>query len=194
MYTEGAANSFFKIGDLEIHVFHYPHEIVNINNKRSHEFRSFVGTDEDIIRELLYGMKKILSRYNHSKGVFSIYGAALAKTKRGYLFLSGSRVGKSTLFVSLILLGFVPINDDIVFWSRNNHEQVIISGCATLLLLRKNTFDSIVPVQPMQQHNLHSSHLSNEILSKINAIMIKVLSYRLYLFQSLVMTKVLLTR
>lgn len=168
MYIEGVANAFFEIGDLEIHVFHYPHEILNINNKRSLEFCSFVGTDEDIVREFLYGMKKILSRYNHSKGVFSIHGAALAKNKEGYLFLSGSRAGKSTLFVNLISSGFVPINDDIVFWSRNNHKEVVISGCATLPQLRKNTFDIIVPVQSMQHHNLHSSHLSNEILSEIN--------------------------
>ena len=168
MYIEGITNSFFEIGDLEIHVFHYPREIVNVNNKKSLEFCSFVGTEDDIIRELLYGMKKILSRYNHFKGVFSIHGAALSNNKKGYLFLSGSRAGKSTLFVNLMLSGLIPINDDIVFWSLNDHKEVVISGCATLPQLRKGTFDTVVPIQSMQCHNLHSSHLCNEILSKVN--------------------------
>lgn len=182
MYIDGITNSFFEIGDMEIHVFHYPHEIVNINNKNSLEFCSFVGTIEDITRELLYGMKKILSRYNHSHEVFSIHSAALAKDKKGYLFLSGSRSGKSTLFVNLVLDGFEPINDDIVFWSLNNNKQIIIDGCATMPQVRKNTFDTIIPVQTMQDfdfaylENVISSHIDNNI-AILQAIFIPEFGY-----------------
>ena len=153
MYVEGVTNSFFEIEDLEIHVFHYPRKIISINNKRSFEFSSFVCTKEDLIRESLYGIKKILSRYNHYKGVFSIHAAALSRNEKGYLFLSGSRVGKSTLFVNLFFDGFEPINDDIVFWSYK-HGKIVIHGCATLPQLRKNTFDAIIPHKSMPTDNL----------------------------------------
>lgn len=166
MYIEGVSNSFFELCNYEVHIYHYPHEIVNINNKKSLDFFSFVGMDEDIVRELLYGIKKIISRYNHSKGIFSIHGAALRSNKKGYLFLSGSRAGKSTLFVNLIFDGFAPINDDIVFWAKNNNNEIIINGCATLPQLRENTFKKVVPVQTLRKYTIDNHDLRNEILSK----------------------------
>ena len=168
MYIEGVTNSFFEIGDLEIHIFHYPHEIININNKKSYEFCAFVGVEEDIVRELLFGMKKILSRYNFAKGIFSIHGAALAKNNNGCLFLAGSRAGKSTLYTNLLFSGFAPVNDDIVFWARRNHEELVISGCATLPQLRKNTFHMVTPVQSMQKYQLNSPDLCREMISELD--------------------------
>lgn len=168
MYVDGIINSFFEVGDLEIHIFHYPREIININNKKSFEFCSFVGTNEDVTRELLSGVKKIISRYNHLKGIFSIHGAGLGKEENGYLFLSGSRAGKSTLFVNLVSSGFTPINDDIVFWSKKNNNEIVISGCATLPQIRTGTFDSVVPVGSLQNNDLQSPHFFREIIKSNN--------------------------
>lgn len=165
MYVEGVGNSFFEIGNLEIHIFHYPNEIVNINNKKSFEYCSFVGKEEDIVRELLCGYKKILARYNHLSGTYSIHGAAVSDGEKGFLFLSGSRVGKSTLFLNLIASGYYPLNDDIIFWEKGVNKEIFISGCATLPQLRKGTFENIVPVLSLQQR-INSSSLEDDELMR----------------------------
>lgn len=163
MYINEVNNSFFELGDYEIHIYHYPHEIINVNNKRNSDFLSFVGVEEDIVRELLYGTKKIISRYNRTKSIFSIHGAALKKDEKGYLFISGSHAGKSTLFVNMLFNGFKPLNDDIVFWKENN-DRIILSGCATLPQLRKDTFEKVLPIKILQRHLISKCDLHNEIL------------------------------
>lgn len=165
MYIEGVTNSFLEFGDAEIHIYHYPHEIINIFHKKSFEFFSFVSSEDDILRELLYGVKKILSRYNYFKRIYSIHGAAVVKEGKAYLFLSGSRGGKSSLFINLISNQYHPINDDIVFWTKIK-DKVKLFSCGTLPQIRRDTFKKVKPVKSIQGVDFSELRSAEEIMSK----------------------------
>ena len=167
MYIEGVNNTFFEIDGTEIHIYHYPREVVNIFHKKSLQFYSFISSKKDVIGEALFGIKKILSRYNYFNGVYSIHGAAVAEKGKGLLFLSGGHAGKSSLFINLIASKYMPLNDDIVFWTRIGTE-IKLFACGTFPQIRKDAFKKVKQVDSIQHIDFNNLCSVSEFMSKIS--------------------------
>lgn len=143
MYVENVSNVFFETDNEFIHIFHYPNEYVTIMKKDKNEFLSIVSNEQDATAQLLFAIKKLISRYNYCNNVYSLHCAAVRKNGKILLFLGGSYSGKTTLFLNLIFNGYEPINDDVAYWKFEN-GKVFVSGLPSCYNIRKRPDDLIM--------------------------------------------------
>ena len=137
MYMENVSNVFFETDNEFIHIFHYPNEYITIMKKDKNEFLAIVSNEQDAIAQLLFAIKKLISRYNYYNNIFSLHCAAVKKNGQTLLFLGGSYSGQTTLFLNLICNGYEPINDDVVYWKFEN-GKILVSGIPSCFNIRKH--------------------------------------------------------
>lgn len=136
MYKEGVNNEFYETQNSEIYVYHYPSESFCVFIKKNLIYVALVGNINDAVDYLRFGLKKVLSRYNSLRKIYSIHASAINFRGKGFIFLSGSQSGKSSLYINLLAnKKYLPINDDIVFWKQEK-GNIVLKGCPILPLIR----------------------------------------------------------
>lgn len=131
MYMDDVYNEVIESGEVKVYKYHYPNQSVHIFNRADNSFVSVVSNARDAIKYAKLAIKQVLSEYLIRKDIYPIHAAAVSKAGRGYLFVSGSHTGKTTLYRNLICNGFLPVNDDIVFWKREE-EKIALIPCPIL--------------------------------------------------------------
>ena len=142
MYIEGVTNTFFEYGEKITHIFHYPNESINIFDKNQEEYFSLVSNTKDAIKFSVNGIKMIAGSINLKRKIYSMHSSAVSFQGKGYVFLGGSHSGKTSIYINLLCKGFLPINDDVVFW-RVKDEAIVLSSLPTVFNLRNQKSSEI---------------------------------------------------
>ncbi len=131
MYMDNVYNEVIESEGIKVYKYHYPNQSLHIFNSVDNSVVSVVSNVKDAIKYLKFAIKQTLSEYLIKKSIYPIHGAAVSIQGRGFLFVSGSHTGKTTLYKNLICNGFLPINDDIVFWKCEG-DRISMTGCPIL--------------------------------------------------------------
>lgn len=143
MYIKGVYNERIEFSNLKIHKLHYPNESLHIHNFSDNSFTSVVSNRIDAIKYSKFAIKQVLSRYLLQNNIYSLHASAVSKENKGYIFMSGSHQGKSTIYSNLLCNGFEPINDDIVFW--NEYENCIeLHRCPIVTQTRDHQANNLI--------------------------------------------------
>lgn len=125
LYVQGVENALYESDNYRVLTNYYSnHGIVYTN-----------GTDIFIVCSTLFALydyirmaiKQLLANAYKLVGKIAIHASAVEYKGRGYLFVAGSRSGKTTIFMNLINNGFLPLNDDLLFLSFEKDGVYILS-------------------------------------------------------------------
>ena len=145
-YIPGVENTVYYSADnkTEFYIYQYPFKgfVMNdIENSSGAVVSSTLGSLNNLSRFLF---KKIMIRKYISNGYNSLHASAVEKDGYSYIFLAGGRAGKTTMFMNLILNGFNPINDDVVFVKRDS-DSITCHGITMLPSVRKESLEYLPP-------------------------------------------------
>lgn len=168
MYIKDVYNEVINTSNIKIHKSHYPNESLHIHNFSDNSFTSVVSNRIDAIKYSKFAIKQVLSTYLSQNNIYTLHASAVSKGNRGYVFMSGSHQGKSTLYSNLICNGFEPINDDIVFWGERE-DHIELHRCPIVTQIRDTRPNNLTMSKnyATQHETIFNEKISNIILDSV---------------------------
>lgn len=142
-YLPGVENRYFSLNESTLTEFYYPSRCLLVEKDKE----AYIASGNQ--KKLSYHARQILKRFVrsifHGEGFYSLHAAAIVEQGKAFLFPGKTHSGKSTLLLNMSAVGFVPMNDDIIFLKKQENGIIKVESVPLLIQVRENSGTVLLP-------------------------------------------------
>ena len=140
-------NHYFKINNNKfIQINYYPTHYVITYDEKNMLYDGICCHVETATYIAKIMVKRMFCHIYKEKGFYPLHAAGVSYYNDAFLFLGSSHSGKSTIFANLVMDGFLPINDDLVFLKRDEFG-IITNSISNAATIRKNGIQKVPKIK-----------------------------------------------
>lgn len=140
-YEKGIYNKLYRCENLMSNIEYYPFYNATLVTSSNSYFS--IAPEKDVVqlssKKLL---KMAMSKVFDKNGYYALHCSCVKKGSDSYLFISGGRAGKTTIYMNLLLDGYEAVNDDIVYLTLED-KRILVKGIYTYPSIREESLKFI---------------------------------------------------
>ena len=142
-YLPDIKNRYIFLNECTVTELYYPSRCLLIEKEK--EAYIISGNEKKLSYHARQVLKRFVRSIFHEQGFYSLHAAAIVEQGKAFLFPGKTHSGKSTILLNMSAVGFVPMNDDIVFLKKQANGAIQVESVPLLIQVRKNSDTVLMP-------------------------------------------------